>query len=165
MGHGDAYVKRKGATMLLAEALAQRAEAQHRLDELRSRLVDQALVQEGDEPAENPDELLEEAAHVLEQIETLVRRINHTNSVTTFEGDATLTDAIARRDALLRAGRLYSAVADAATERMNRYSRSEVRYVPTVDAAALRKMSDGAAKEYRQLDTKIQQLNWATELR
>ncbi|WP_228987152.1 DIP1984 family protein, partial [Micromonospora sp. DH13] len=82
-----------------------------------------------------------------------------------FEGDATLTDAIARRDALLRAGRLYSAVADAATSRMNRYSRSEVRYVPTVDAAALRKMSDGAAKEYRQLDTKIQQLNWASELR
>ena len=32
-------------------------------------------------------------------------------------------------------------------------------------AAALRKMSDGAAKEYRQLDTKIQQLNWSTELR
>jgi len=151
--------------MLLAEALAQRAEAQHRLDELRSRLVEQARVQEGDEPAEDPDELLEEAAHVLEQIEVLVRRINHTNSVTPFEGDATLTDAIARRDALVRAGRFYSAVADSATARIDRYSRSEVRYVPTVDAAALRKMSDGAAKEYRQLDTKIQQLNWATELR
>ena len=91
--------------MLLAEALAQRAEAQHRLDELRSRLIDQARVQEGDEPAEDPAELLKEAAHVLEQIEVLVRRINHTNSVTPFEGDATLTDAIARRDALVRAGR------------------------------------------------------------
>ncbi|WP_255456107.1 MULTISPECIES: hypothetical protein [Corynebacterium] len=26
-------------------------------------------------------------------------------------------------------------------------------------------VGDGAAKEYRQLDTKIQQLNWSTELR
>ena len=102
---------------------------------------------------------------MLEQIEVLVRRINHTNSVTPFEGDATLTDAIARRDALVRAGRFYSAVADSATARMDRYSRSEVRYVPTVDAAALRKMADAASKEYRQLDTKIQQLNWSTELR
>ena len=45
MGYGDAYVKRKGATMLLAEALAQRAEAQHRLDELRPRLLNQAGAQ------------------------------------------------------------------------------------------------------------------------
>ena len=151
--------------MLLAEALARRAEAQDRLNKLQERLVQGAMIQEGDTPVEDPAAMLEEAAALLQEIETLVRRINHTNSVTTFEGDATLTDAIARRDALLRAGRLYSAVADAATSRMNRYSRSEVRYVPTVDAAALRKMSDGAAKEYRQLDTKIQQLNWATELR
>ena len=65
----------------------------------------------------------------------------------------------------MRAGRFYSAVADSATARMDRYSRSEVRYVATVDAAALRKMADAASKEYRQLDTKIQQLNWSTELR
>ena len=35
---------------------------------------------EGDDPAEDPAELIKEAAHVLEQIEVLVRRINHTNS-------------------------------------------------------------------------------------
>ena len=149
--------------MLLAEALAQRAEAQHRLDELRSRLVEQARVQEGDEPAEDPAELLKEAAHVLEQIEVLVRRINHTNSQTAFEG-ATLTDAIARRDALLRSRRLYAAVADAGTMTGSRYSRSEVRFVPAVDVKALRDMADSAAKAYRELDTKIQQLNWTTEL-
>ena len=149
--------------MLLAEALARRAEAQDRLNALTQRLTEGALIQEGDTPAEDPAALLNEAAELLQEIETLVRRINHTNSQTPFEG-ATLTDAIARRDALLRARRLYTHVADAGSARQNRYSRSEVRYVPTVDVAQLRAMADTASAEYRQLDTKIQQLNWSTQL-
>lgn len=149
--------------MLLAEALARRAEAQDRLNALKLRLVEGALVQEGDTPAEDPAALLAEAAALLQEIETLVRRINHTNAQTPFEG-ATLTDAIARRDALLQTRRLYTDVAQAAAVRHDRYSRSEVRFVPTVDVAQLRDMADTASREYRQLDTKIQQLNWSTEL-
>lgn len=150
--------------MLIAEALARRAEAQDRLNKLHERLVQGAVIQEGDTPAEDPDEMLAEVAHLLDEIETLVRRINHTNAQTPFEG-ATLTDAIARRDALLRARRMYSQIADAASVSQNRYSRTEIRFVPTVDVAALRKMADDASKAYRELDTKIQQLNWSTELR
>lgn len=149
--------------MLLAEALARRAEADERLRALTQRLTQGALIQEGDTPAEDPAELLAETAHLLTEIETLVRRINHTNSQTPFEG-ATLTDALARRDATLRARRLYSQVADAAAARLDRYSRSEVRFIPTVDVAQLRKMADDAAKAYRELDTKIQQVNWSTQL-
>ncbi len=149
--------------MLLAEALAKRAEAQDRLNRVQERLVEGALMQEGDTPPEDPAELLQEAAALMQEIETLVRRINHTNAQTPFEG-ATLTDAIARRDATLRAKRLYQQVADAGTVRGSRYSASEVRFVPTVDVKALRTMADDAAKAYRELDTKIQQLNWSTEL-
>lgn len=149
--------------MLLAEALARRAEADERLRALTQRLTQGALIQEGDTPAEDPAELLAETARLLTEIETLVRRINHTNSQTPFEG-ATLTDALARRDATLRARRLYSQVADAAAARLDRYSRSEVRFIPTVDVAQLRKMADDAAKAYRELDTKIQQVNWSTQL-
>lgn len=149
--------------MLLAEALARRAEAQDRLNKLQERLVQGALMQEGDTPPEDPADMLEEVAALLQEIETLVRRINHTNAKTAFEG-ATLTDAIARRDALLRSRRLYAAVADAATISNARYSRSEVRFVPTIDVKSLRDMADNASKAYRELDTKIQQLNWTTQL-
>ena len=45
-----------------------------------------------------------------------------------------------------------------------RYSRSEVRFVPTIDVKSLREMADNASKAYRELDTKIQQLNWTTQL-
>ena len=77
---------------------------------------------------------------------------------------ASATAAYRRRDALLRSRRLYAAVADAATLTSHRYSRSEVRFVPTVNVKALRGMADSAAKAYRELDTKIQQLNWTTQL-
>lgn len=47
--------------MLLAEALAERAEAQNRLKKLTERLGAVARVQEGDTPEEDPQALLEEA--------------------------------------------------------------------------------------------------------
>ena len=65
--------------MLLAEALARRAEAQDRLNALTQRLTEGALIQEGDTPAEDPTAMLNEASELLQEIETLVRRINHTN--------------------------------------------------------------------------------------
>ncbi|WP_323746837.1 DIP1984 family protein [Corynebacterium sp. Marseille-P8863] len=72
--------------------------------------------------------------------------------------------AVLRPAIVLRARRFYSAVADAASARAARYSASEVRYVSTVDVGQLHAMADKTAKEYRELDTKIQQLNWSTEL-
>lgn len=150
--------------MLLAEALARRAEAQDRLNKVQERLISVARVQEGDTPEENPQTLLSEGEGLLEEIEALVRRINYTNSRTNFDEQTTLTDAIARRDGLLRARRLYNAVADAASTRQDRYSRNEIRYVSTLSVADLRASADRLSKEYRELDTRIQQLNWTTEL-
>lgn len=150
--------------MLLAEALARRAEAQDRLNKVQERLIAVARVQEGDTPEEDPQALLREGQALLEEIETLVRRINHTNSRTGLDEQTTLTDAIARRDSLLRARRLYNAVADAASTRQDRYSRNEIRYVSTLSVAELRATTDRLSKDYRELDTRIQQLNWTTEL-
>jgi hypothetical protein len=44
--------------MKLAEALALRAEAARRIEQLRSRIVDNARYQEGEEPAEDASRLL-----------------------------------------------------------------------------------------------------------
>ncbi len=43
--------------MKIAEALALRADLQRRLEQLKQRLVKNVRVQEGDQPAESPDEL------------------------------------------------------------------------------------------------------------
>lgn len=150
--------------MLLAEALMERAEAQNRLRSLKERLLVVARVQEGDEPAENPTELLRELDRVSARIDELVQAINETNSATAFDSTRNLTAALAERDGLLRRRRLYSEIAQAAGQRQDRYSHGEIRYIATLPVSELRATADDLSKQYRELDTKIQQINWSTGL-
>jgi hypothetical protein len=154
--------------MKLAEALVLRADAQKRIEQLRNRLRQSALIQEGETPPENPQELLDEATRLTDQLARLVARINRANLATTLPNGATLTDALARRDALqTRYSLSYSLIetaAETAAARMDRYGRSEIRKVATVDVGALRKRLEELAKERRELDTAIQATNWATEI-
>ena len=102
--------------MKLAEALALRADAAHRAEQLRARITANARYQEGETPAEDAVVLLAEAGQVLNELESLIRRINRTNAVTMLEG-GTLTDGLARRDVLrLRHGLVTSAASAAAGE-------------------------------------------------
>lgn len=149
--------------MKLAEALAERAAAQTRLTELHGRLEATVLVQEGDEPAEDPTALLAEADRVMERLEWLVRAINATNAATAFDEGRTITDAIAARDATARRQRFLAAVAQAAVP-TSRFGRAEIKFVPVVDVRALRSAADDAARAFRELDTRLQALNWATDL-
>lgn len=60
------------ATVKLAEALAERAEATRRVEQLRSRIVGNARHQEGETPAEDAARLLAEVGEVLDTLETLI---------------------------------------------------------------------------------------------
>jgi hypothetical protein len=46
--------------MKLAEALILRADLQKRIEQLKQRILNNVMVQEGDEPAEDPSQLLRE---------------------------------------------------------------------------------------------------------
>ena len=46
----------------------------------------------------------------------------------------------------------------------SRFTRTEVKYVAAYPVAKLRETADAAAKEYRELDTRLQECNWTTEL-
>ena len=83
--------------MKLAEALILRADCQKRVEQLKQRLIRSAKVQEGDEPAENPQELIVELERVSDELVGLIKRINKTNSASQFREDATLSDALAAR--------------------------------------------------------------------
>jgi hypothetical protein len=150
--------------MKLAEALALRADLQKRIEQLRARLRQSALVQEGEQPPEDPSELLAEAARLVDELARLIFRINRANLATTLPNGPTLTEAIARRDAMQTQYSLIETAADTAASRIDRYGRSEIRKVATVDVGALRKQMERLAQERRELDTAIQATNWATEL-
>jgi len=83
--------------MKLAEALALRAETTRRIEQLRSRIVDNTRYQEGEEPAEDAARLLAQTGEACADPESLIRRINRTNASAPM-GTVAITDAIARRD-------------------------------------------------------------------
>lgn len=149
--------------MKLAEALVQRSDMTKRLEQLKARLLRNAKVQEGDEPAEDPARLLVEYDHVAADLQRVIACINRTNSGTVFDG-GTLTDALAARDILrLRQG-VYRDLAEEATLTWMIRTRSEVRWRPMISVAEIQKTADALAKDLRDLDSRIQEANWHTEL-
>ena len=149
--------------MKLAEALILRADCQKRIAQLQQRLLRSAKVQEGEQPAENPETLLTELDSAIAQLRTLIQRINQSNARTVFE-NGTLSDALAERETLQMKRNIYSSLVDAASIRQERYTRSEVKFLSTVAIAQIQSQVDTLSRNYRELDAQIQALNWQTDL-
>lgn len=150
--------------MKLAEALAERSDCQNRLEDLRKRMVRTARVQEGEQPAEDSTELLKETERLFARLLELISAINRTNAKAVFDKQRSISDAIAKRDVTAKKRDFLTGIADAASTRQDRYSKSEVKFVATFSVAQIQKQVDQLAKEFRELDTKLQELNWQTEL-
>jgi hypothetical protein len=152
--------------MKLAEALALRADAARRAEQLRTRITASARYQEGETPAENAGALLTETDQVLCELEVLIRRINRTNAAVKV-ADGTLTDALAHRDVLRMRHRVVTAAADAAAgegQRGYRQLRSELKMIPALPVAELRAQADDLARQIREVDTLVQRTNWEADL-
>jgi hypothetical protein len=153
--------------MKLAEALALRADAARRIEQLRSRIAGNARYQEGEMPAEDAAALLAQAHEACDELEVLIRRINRTNAATPL-GEGTITDAIARRDVLRLRHGLITAAADAAAGRdrsgIGRQLRSELKFLAALPVAELRSQADQVAQQIRELDIDIQRTNWEVDL-
>ena len=149
--------------MKLAEALNLRADTAKRLSQLSERLAANAKVQEGDSPAEDPSELLNELDRLTNQLEDLISRINLTNSKTIYDGKS-LTEMIAAKDTLSLKSSILRNFLSSASTKTDRYSNKEIRVVSTVNVRELQKNSDEISEEIRKLNVKIQELNWSTDL-
>ena len=149
--------------MKLAEALIERADLQKRLDQLEERLNSNALVQEGEEPAEDPLVLLSELTTLSANLEELITRINLTNSQTLVDGHS-LTALIAKRDCLTKRVRVTRRFLSAASQTAMRSRGSEIIVKSTVSVRDLQKTLDDLSKTLRETDTAIQAANWSTDL-
>jgi len=147
----------------LAEALQERADLNRSIDELRRRLGNALLVQEGEEPPENPQELLKELEAALERLEYLMAAINLTNCKTRANG-LTLTELIAKKDALRLKASAYKDMVFTAGQNTSRARGTEIRVRAVLKASDLQKIVDSAAKEARELDNLLQETNWKTKL-
>lgn len=150
--------------MKLAEALQERADLNAKIDELRRRLGNNATVQEGEAPAEDPAELVAQLDGCIARLEELIAKINATNCATVTD-KGTLTELIAQRDCLnIRISAYRDLITDASCL-SQRASRTEIKIISAVDVKALQKQADEMAKELRLVDNKIQETNWLTELK
>ncbi|MCI6703696.1 MAG: DIP1984 family protein [Bulleidia sp.] len=149
--------------MKLATALSERSDIQKRLSELQERLNNNAKVQDGETTAEDPKELLKELDSLTEQLETLIYKINLTNSKTMIDGTE-LTLLLAKRDVLKQKIVMLRNFLNTASAKVDRYSRTEIKILSSVDVTKLQKQIDVLSKEYRTIDEKIQGANWTTEL-
>ena len=151
--------------MKLAEALTLRSDLQKRAAQLQNRLNNNAKVQEGEQPAEDPMELLRELEADYAQLEELISAINRTNNITKLEDGSTLSDLLAKRDCLKGKLSVLRGFLDNASAMVHRHSVSEIKIRSTVDVRQLQKQVDALSKDLRELEETIQEKNWTTELR
>lgn len=149
--------------MKLAEALQERADLNRRIEQLRYRLSNNVLVQEGEKPLEDPAALLEELESSFTRLEWLIARINLTNCAVKVEGRS-LTELIARRDVLSLRADAYRRLVEEASQNTHRATRTEIKILSAVDVPALQRQADDASRELRLLDNTLQATNWTADL-
>ena len=149
--------------MKLAEALVIRADLQTRINELENRLQNNATVQEGEHPAEDPKALIAELGRTMAELERLITAINLTNAGVKADG-TTMTGLLARRDCLKRHHSILRTMLDSASIPQHRTRANEIIIKSTVSVPELQKECDRMATELRKLELRIQELNWLSEL-
>lgn len=149
--------------MKLAEALSERADIKKRIEQLETRLILNAKVQDGEKPSEDPKELITELDHLTKRFEELVTKINLRNA-TVVDSSETLTSLLARKDALTFKINVMRDFLGEASSITSRGTRSEIKILPTIDVASYQKKIDKLSKELRELDVRIQTINWTIDL-
>ena len=149
--------------MKIAEALILRADIQKRIAQLKTRLNNNAKVQENEEPAENPELLLTELENLISQLNDLIVKINRTNTLSKIDG-ISLVELIEKKDTLSQKAGILREFIEIASQKVNLYSTTEIKVFSTVNVSELQKKLDKLSKEIRETDTKLQQANWTIDL-
>ncbi|CAM4073636.1 DIP1984 family protein [Acinetobacter pragensis] len=150
--------------MKLAEALLLRSDLQTKLASLQQRINSNILVQEGDTPSEDPNQLIQEASAVNRELHALIQRIHATNAQAAASSGKKLLELIIERDALTSQHPILQQAIDNSRRENGRYSSSEIRWIKTISVADLQKQADDISKLLRQNNLEIQASNWQVDL-
>lgn len=146
--------------MKLAEALLLRADIMRKIEHLQNRITPVLIVSDDKLPQEDPDKLIAQLRKAIQDLESLTVRINRTNNETKIEGEGSLMEALAKRDSLKMLSEKLRNIRYAA--QLNNSSEKNLK--TTVDIKRLQVEMDQTGRAFRDIDSKIQGLNWLTEL-
>ncbi len=151
----------KNEKMKLAEALLLRSDLMKKIEQFQNRIRPVLIVSDDKKPQEDPTKLIAQLRTAIQDLESLVIRINKTNNEINFNGEGSLMEALAKRDSLkmlsekLRNIR-YAAQID---------NSGDANLKTTIDIKKLQTEMDQTGRAFREIDSKIQELNWLTELK
>ena len=149
--------------MKLAEALQERADLNRNIEQLKSRQNNNVLVQEGEKPAESPEQLKQELDRSIERLAYLIAHINKTNCETKVDGQ-TLTELIAKKDTLSLKIHVYKDLVYTGSQTSYRARNTEIKIKSAISITDWQAEIDRMAKELRLVDNKLQETNWNIDL-
>lgn len=120
--------------MKLAEALQERADLNRKIEQLKARLNNNVLVQDGEKPVEEPELLKQELDAAIARLSYLITQINLTNCETKVDGQ-TLTELIAQKDALTLKIHLYKDIVYTASQTAYRARNTEIKVKSAISVA------------------------------
>ena len=150
--------------MKLAEALLIRSDMQKKLAQLKGRIRNNAKVQEGDIPSEDPNELIVSASQIISELTDLIERIYRTNAIAKTDKGQSMLTLLVERDTLEMRHKLLLDAIEAANSEADRYSHREIKWHVLVSVASLQKQADDIAMKLRQINIIIQSNNWQIAL-
>ncbi len=65
---------------------------------------------------------------------------------------------------LMKKHAILSSLLEAGKVKIDRYSRTEIKYETTFDIVEAQKIADNIAQQIRKIDTNIQEKNWTAKL-
>lgn len=151
-------------TMKLAEALLIRSDMQKKLAQVKERIRNNAKVQEGDTPSEDPNKLIIEASQIISELNDLIERIHRTNAMAITDKKQSILKLLVERDTLEMRHKLLIDTIEATNSESDRYSHREIKWHVMVSVASLQKQADDIAMRLRQINIIIQSNNWQIEL-
>ena len=147
--------------MKLAEGLLLRADLMKKIEHLQNRIRPVLIVSDNKTPQEDPIKLLAQLRKAVQDLETIIIRINKTNNETKVEGEGLLMEALAKRDSLKMLSEKLRIIRQAAQINNSGYGNQQA----TVDIKDLQIEIDQTGRAFREIDSKIQETNWLTELK
>lgn len=150
--------------MKLAEALLIRSDMQKKLAQIKARIYNNAKVQEGDIPNEDPNALIIDASQLITELHTLIERIHRTNAIATTDQGQSMLTLLVERDTLEMRHKLLSEAIGATDNEMDRYSHREIKWHVMLPIVELQKQADDIAMKLRKINIVIQANNWQIDL-
>ena len=121
-------------------------------------------VQDGDQPSEDPNELLKQVFSLIQEFQKLSYAIHETNALTKLNDGRSLLALLTLRDEFVEQHKTLTAAISNTSRESDRYSTREIKWHKVIPVSSLQKQADDISLKLRDLNVVIQSSNWKIDL-